>query len=103
MTHLCRPRVLVVILFAGCALAGPVATASASDNSIRAAINHYGPTVNADEHAIAATERGFKHNRHAAPVVVALRHEVSDLHRFVGALRSQSPSIVSAVLSSMLR
>jgi hypothetical protein len=89
-TRRLTPMLAVVACFA---LAGPiVATASASDNSIIGVVNHYSPIVQRDEHQIAKTEQAFKKNRHAAPVVTALTHEVSDLHSFVSQLKAQSAS-----------
>ena len=88
--RLLAPMLALVVC---CVLAGPiVATASASDSSIIGVVNHWSPIVQKDEHKIENAEQAFKKNRKAAPVVAALKGEVSDLRSFVSQLKAQSAS-----------
>ena len=95
VSALVKPRLLALMLaLVACfALVGPiVTTASASDHSIIQTVNRWSQIVQKDEQKIGHAERTYKNNRKAAPVVVALSHEVSDLRSFVSQLKAQSAS-----------
>ena len=99
MSALIKPRLLVPMLavVACFALAGPiVATASASDTLIIRVVNHWSPIVQRDEQKIERSEKTYKQNRKAAPVVANLTDEASDLHSFASQLRAQSATTKTA-------
>lgn len=70
-------------------LAGPIAAAQASDNTIRGTISDWGPTIKKDETAV---EKGLNGYPKVKPLVKALNHEVSDLHRLQKKLRGERAS-----------
>ncbi len=72
-------------------LAGPVAVAQANDNTLRATINQWGPKIVKDETAVENGLAGYPHGK-VKPLVRALNHEVSDLHRLKHKLHSESAS-----------
>lgn len=72
-------------------LGGPIAVAQASDNSLRATLNSFGPKIKKDEHAVKIGLKGYR--KDSRPLTRALKHEVGDLH----ALKSQlSPEPASS-------
>ena len=72
-------------------LAGPVAIAQASDNTMRATINSYAPKIVKDENAVKTGLMGYPHGK-VKPLVRALNHEVSDLRALKRKLAHESPS-----------
>jgi hypothetical protein len=78
-----------VALFA--LMVGPVAAAQASNATIVATLNQWGPKIVKDENAVAKGLKGYPQGK-AKPLVKALNHEVSDLHRLNHTLRGESAS-----------
>ena len=72
-------------------LAGPVAIAQASDNTMRATINSYAPKIVKDENAVKNGLTGYPHGK-VKPLLRALNHEVSDLRALKRKLADESPS-----------
>ena len=72
-------------------LAGPVAIAQASDNTIRATLNSYAPKIVKDENAVKSGLIGYPHGK-AKTLVRALHHEVGDLRALKRKLAHESPS-----------
>jgi hypothetical protein len=72
-------------------LAGPLAVAQASDNSIRVTLNHYAPKIVKDESAVASGLNGYPQGR-VKPLVHALTHEIGDLHSLKSKLAHESAS-----------
>jgi len=72
-------------------LAGPLASAHASNATIRATINSYGPKIGRDEVRVLHAVTAYK-KHHAAALVRALRHEVTDLRSLRGKLIRESAS-----------
>lgn len=72
-------------------LGGPLAVAQASDNSLRATLNSYGPKIVKDENAVKNGLIGYPQGK-VRPLVRALIHEVSDLHALKKQLAGESPS-----------
>jgi hypothetical protein len=60
-------------------LVGPIAVAQASDNTLRATLNHFAPKISKDENAVRNGLIGYPHGK-VRPLVRALNHEVGDLH-----------------------
>lgn len=72
-------------------LAGPLASAQASNATIRATISSYSSRIARDEAGVLRGVAAFK--KHHAPVLVrALRHEVGDLNSLRGKLTRESAS-----------
>jgi hypothetical protein len=77
---------------AGCALlGGPVAVAQASDNTIKATLNHYAPKIQHEENAIKSGIAGYPKGR-VRPLVRALNNEVGTLHKLNFKLRHERAS-----------
>jgi hypothetical protein len=72
-------------------LGGPIAIAQASDNSIRATLNHYAPKIVKDENAVRNGLNGYPQGR-VRPLVHALGHEIGDLHSLKSKLAHESAS-----------
>jgi hypothetical protein len=72
-------------------LAGPIAAAEASDNTIRGTIGSWGPTIVKDETAVEKGLNGYPHGK-VKPLVKALNHEVSDLHKLQKKLHAEHAS-----------
>ena len=71
-------------------LAGPIAGAQASDNTIRCTLNTYDPKIVKDETAV---RNGLNHYPHGSkPLTKALAHEVGDLHALKSKLAHESAS-----------
>ena len=60
-------------------LGGPIVSAQASDNTLRATINGFAPKIVKDENAVKKGLAGYPHGK-VKPLVRALNHEVGDLH-----------------------
>ena len=76
-------------------LGGSIAVAQASDNSLRATLNSFGPKIKKDEHAVKIGLKGYR--KGSRPLTRALKHEVGDLH----ALSSQlSPEPASSAVGA---
>jgi hypothetical protein len=85
-----RNSILMGLMVCAC-LAGPVTAAQANDNTIRATINQWGPTIVKDEAAVEQGLKGYPHGK-VKPLVKALNHEVGDLHKLQHELRRESAS-----------
>ena len=72
-------------------LAGPVAAAQASDNTIRKTLNAAAPKIVKDENAVRSGLIGYPKGK-VRPLVRALNHEVSDLRALTGKLAHDSAS-----------
>jgi len=72
-------------------LAGPVAAAQASDNTIRTTLNNYSPRIVKDENAVKSGLMGYPQGK-VKPLVRALNHEVRDLRALKGKLAHESAS-----------
>jgi hypothetical protein len=72
-------------------LGGPLAVAQASDNSLRTTLNSYAPKIVKDENAVKAGLNGYPQGK-VEPLVRALNHEVSDLHKLKSKLALESAS-----------
>lgn len=72
-------------------LVGPVALAQASDNTLRATLNHYAPKIVKDENAVKNGLVGYPQGK-VKPLVRALGREVSDLHALQHKLTRESAS-----------
>ncbi len=72
-------------------LGGPLAVAQASDNSLRTTLNRYAPKIVKDENAVSAGINGYPQGK-VTPLVHALNHEVSDLHKLKSKLAHESAS-----------
>ncbi len=72
-------------------LGGPIAVAQASDNSMRTTLNSYSQKIVNDENAVKAGLNGYPQGK-VAPLVRALNHEVSDLHKLKAKLAHESAS-----------
>jgi hypothetical protein len=72
-------------------LAGPIAVAQASDNSLRATLNSFASKIVKDENAVHNGLIGYPQGR-VRPLVRALSHEVSDLHSLKRKLARDSAS-----------
>jgi hypothetical protein len=72
-------------------LGGPIAVAQASDNSIKAKLNSFGPKIANDEAAVKSGLQGYPQGK-VRPLTRALRHEVGDLHALKSQLSHESAS-----------
>jgi hypothetical protein len=72
-------------------LGGPIAVASASDNTLRATINGFAPKIVKDENAVKKGLKEYPKGK-SKPLIRALKHEVSDLHALNKALKAESAS-----------
>jgi hypothetical protein len=72
-------------------LGGPIAVAQASDNSLRATLNSYGPKIVKDEKAVKKGLKGYPQGK-VRPLTRALKHEVGDLHTLKSKLSHDSAS-----------
>ena len=72
-------------------LVGPIAVAQASDNTLRATLNAFGPKVVKDENAVRNGLIGYSKGK-VRPLVRALNHEVADLHSLSNKLKHESAS-----------
>jgi hypothetical protein len=72
-------------------LAGPIAGAQASDSTIIATLNQWGPRIVNDENAVAKGLTSYTHHR-VKPLVKALHREVADLQTLRHQLRGESAS-----------
>ena len=72
-------------------LGGPLAVAQASDNLLRTTLNSYAPKIVKDENAVKAGLNGYPQGK-VKPLVRALNHEVSDLHKLKSKLVHESAS-----------
>jgi hypothetical protein len=72
-------------------LAGPIAAAQASDNTIRSTISAWGPKIVKDETAVKNGLNGYPKGR-VKPLVKALSHEVLDLHKLQHKLHGEHAS-----------
>jgi len=72
-------------------LAGPIAVAQASDNSLRATLDSYGPKIVKDEKAVKKGLKGYPAGK-VRPLTRALKHEVGDLHTLKSKLAHESAS-----------
>jgi hypothetical protein len=74
-----------------CAIvAGPIAAAQASDNTIRSTLNFYAPKIVKDESAVSKGLKGYPGTRNK--LTRALKHEVGDLHTLKSKLSHESAS-----------
>jgi hypothetical protein len=73
-------------------LAGPVAVAQASDNSLRLTLNSYASKISHDENAVKNGLLVQYPRGHWKRLTRALRHEVADLHALNGKLRHERAS-----------
>lgn len=91
MRHVIR-RCSVLTGVALCAVfIGGVGVAQASDNTLRATLNVYGPKIKQDEAAIKAGVKLYEQGK-TKPVIKAITHEINDLHALNGKLRHESAS-----------
>jgi hypothetical protein len=89
--HVIR-RCSVLSGLALCALLiGAVGVAQASDNTLRATLNAYGPKILHDENAVKSGVIGYPKGK-VKPLVRALTHEVADLHALRKKLNHESAS-----------
>ena len=72
-------------------LGGPIAVAQASDNSLKATLNSFGPRIKKDEHAVKIGLKGYPKGK-VTPLTRALKHEVGDLHSLKSQLSHESAS-----------
>jgi hypothetical protein len=72
-------------------LAGPVALAQASDNTLRGTLNAFAPKIVKDENAVRNGLIGYPQGK-VRPLVRALNHEVSDLHKLKNKLTHEKAS-----------
>lgn len=72
-------------------LVGPVAVAQASDNTLRATLNHYAPKISKDENAVRNGLVGYPQGK-VRPLVRALTHEVGDLRGLRNKLKHEKAS-----------
>jgi len=72
-------------------LGGPIVAAQASDNSLRATLNSFGPKIVKDENAVKKGLQGYPKGK-VRPLTHALKHEVSDLHALKSQLSRESAS-----------
>ena len=72
-------------------LAGPVAGAQASDNTIRATLNNFAPKIVKDENAVRNGLTQYPKGK-SKPLIKALGHEVGDLHSLKSKLAHESAS-----------
>ena len=72
-------------------LAGPVAAAQATDNTLRTTLNTYAPKIVSDENAVKSGLSGYPQGK-VRPLVRALKHEVADLHALKAKLSHESAS-----------
>jgi hypothetical protein len=73
-------------------LLGGVGVAQASDNTLRATLNVYGPKITADENAVKNGVDVQYPNGHWRPLARALKHEVGDLRTLKTKLAHESAS-----------
>ena len=73
-------------------LVGPVAVAQASDNTVRATLNTYGPKIVSDENAVKNGVDVQYPKGHWKPLTRALKHEVGDLRTLKRKLAHESAS-----------
>ena len=72
-------------------LAGPIAAAQASDNTLRGTLNSFAPKIVRDENAVRNGIIGYPKGR-VKPLVRALHHEVVDLHALSSKLTHERAS-----------
>ena len=72
-------------------LVGPVAVAQASNNTLRATLNHYAPKISKDENAVRNGLIGYPRGK-VRPLVRALTHEVGDLRALRNKLKHEKAS-----------
>jgi hypothetical protein len=72
-------------------LAGPVAGAQASDNTIKQTLNQFAPKIAKDEKAVTSGLKGYPKGR-VTPLTRALKHEVGDLQALKSKLTNDSAS-----------
>ena len=72
-------------------LAGPVAVAQASNNTLRATLNSYSGKIVKDENAVKNGLIGYPQGK-VRPLLRALKHEVADLHALKAKLTNESAS-----------
>src|SRR5947207_14015450 len=77
-------------LFRSAVLAGPIALAQASDNTLRLTLNSYAQKIVKDEAAVKAALQGYPGTR--GKLVRALGHEVTDLRSLKRKLAHESAS-----------
>jgi hypothetical protein len=75
-------------------LGGPIAGAQASDNTLRATLNSYGPKIVKDEKAVSNGLSEYPKGK-SKPLIRALTHEVKDLHALKSKLAHESASSAS--------
>jgi len=72
-------------------LAGPLASAQASNATLRATVNSYNSRIRHDEARVLDGLSAYK-NHHPAPLIRAIRHEVRDLNALKRQLAGESGS-----------
>jgi hypothetical protein len=77
-------------------LGGPIAVAQASDNSIKATLNSFGPKIVRDENAVKSGLQGYPQGK-VRPLTRALKREVGDLHALKSQLSHESASSPAGV------
>jgi hypothetical protein len=89
-------RCLAIPVLASCAvLAGPIASAQASDNTIRATIVSWIGKIKRDEAGVFRGLATFEtNNQNKGPVIKAMTHEETDLHKLRTKLDRESASTV---------
>jgi len=73
-------------------LGGPLAAAQASDNSLRATLDSFGPKIAKDESAVKQGLTVDYPEGKWRPLTRALKHEVGDLHSLKSQLSNESAS-----------
>lgn len=86
-----RRRLVVSGIVACAALTGPVAVAQASDNTLRATLNHYSPKIVRDENAVKTGLAEYPKGK-PKPLKRALGHEVGDLRTLKSKLKKEHAS-----------
>ena len=82
-------------------LAGPVAIAQASDNTMRRTLTNYAPKIVKDENAVKKGLTGYPQGK-VKPLVRALNHEVRDLRALKRKLAGESASTAKGAKAKRL-
>lgn len=92
MPHFVRRCSALSVVGTCAVLAGPMSSAQASDNAIRATLTSYNAKILHDEAAVLNGIATYQKNSQSAPLVKALSHEVSDLRKLKGKLSRETGS-----------
>lgn len=88
-----KQRRVVLSALVGCAaLGGPVASAQASNATLRTTLTSYNARIDRDEARVLNGVATYEQHHNAKPLIRALRREVTDIHRLDARLARESAS-----------